>query len=127
MAQLPWALQIGDQLLASYPIPICPLYGIIAASEITSPIAFHELCRDLANPLERLGGSVERVTFHSEASGFCVLRVKVRGQRDLSTVIGSAASVIAGEYVECFGNWINDRSHGLRQGFPTQGRATLHP
>ena len=57
---------------------------------------------------------MERVTFHSEASGFCVLRVKVRGQRDLSTVIGSSASVIAGEYVECFGNWINDRSHGLQ-------------
>jgi exodeoxyribonuclease V alpha subunit len=59
---------------------------------------------DQANPLERLGGSVERVTFHSEASGFCVLRVKVRGQRDLSTVVGSAASVIPGEYVECLGN-----------------------
>ena len=69
---------------------------------------------DLANPLERLGGSVERVTFHSEASGFCVLRVKVRGHRDLSTVIGSAASVIVGEYVECFGNWVNDRAHGLQ-------------
>ncbi|MFZ4700879.1 MAG: YrrC family ATP-dependent DNA helicase [Candidatus Methylumidiphilus sp.] len=66
------------------------------------------------HPLERLGGLVERVTFHSEESGFCVLRVKVRGQRDLSTVIGSAASVTAGEYVECLGNWINDRSHGLQ-------------
>jgi len=31
-------------------------------------------------PSERLSGSVERVTFHSEESGFCVLRAKVRGQ-----------------------------------------------
>jgi len=31
---------------------------------------------------ERLSGSVERVTFHSEETGFCVLRVKVRGQRE---------------------------------------------
>lgn len=66
------------------------------------------------HPLERLGGSVDRVAFHSEESGFCVLRVKVRGLRDLSTVIGSAASVTPGEYVECLGNWINDRAHGLQ-------------
>ncbi|MFM2006214.1 MAG: hypothetical protein RLZZ09_1869 [Pseudomonadota bacterium] len=65
-------------------------------------------------PLERLQGSVERVTFHSEASGFCVLRIKVRGQRDLITVTGSAASVTPGEYVECLGVWVNDRTHGLQ-------------
>ncbi len=41
-------------------------------------------------PPERLAGSVERVTFHSEESGFCVLRVQVRGQRDLVTVVGNA-------------------------------------
>lgn len=64
------------------------------------------------NPLEKLQGSVERVTFHSESSGFCVLRVKVKGQRELITVIGSAASVTAGEYIECAGFWINDRQHG---------------
>jgi len=54
------------------------------------------------------------VTFHSEASGFCVLRVKVRGQRDLVTIIGNAASVTAGEYVEAIGWWANDREHGLQ-------------
>jgi exodeoxyribonuclease V alpha subunit len=63
---------------------------------------------------ERLSGSVERVTFHSEESGFCVLRIKVRGRRELATVIGSAAAVTAGEYVECLGVWVNDRSHGLQ-------------
>ena len=63
---------------------------------------------------ERIQGSVERVTFHSEESGFCVLRVKVRGQRELVTVVGSVASVTPGEYVECEGGWINDRQHGLQ-------------
>ncbi|WP_235282232.1 helix-hairpin-helix domain-containing protein [Methyloterricola oryzae] len=63
---------------------------------------------------ERLSGSVERVTFHSEESGFCVLRIKVRGQRDLVTVIGSAASVTLAEYVEGRGVWVNDRNHGLQ-------------
>ena len=65
-------------------------------------------------PVERLQGAVERVTFHSEESGFCVLRVKVRGQRDLVTVVGTAAVVTAGEYVECEGGWNNDRHHGLQ-------------
>ena len=65
-------------------------------------------------PTEHLSGSVERVTFHSEESGFCVLRVKVRGQRDLVTVIGSAACVTPGEYLECQGVWVNDRQHGLQ-------------
>ena len=45
---------------------------------------------------EALAGLVERVTFHSPDSGFCVLRVKVRGQRELVTVIGAAASISAG-------------------------------
>ena len=35
---------------------------------------------------EALAGLVERVTFHSPETGFCVLRVKVRGQRELVTV-----------------------------------------
>lgn len=65
-------------------------------------------------PTERLSGSVERVTFHSEESGFCVLRAKVKGHRDLITVIGSAASITPGEYIECIGIWTNDRTHGLQ-------------
>jgi len=32
----------------------------------------------------------------------------LRGQRELVTVIGSAASITAGEYVECAGAWTND-------------------
>lgn len=65
-------------------------------------------------PTERVSGSVERVTFHSDESGFCVLRVKVNGHRDLVTVIGSAASITAGEFVECSGSWHNDKTHGLQ-------------
>lgn len=65
-------------------------------------------------PVERLAGSVERVTFHSEESGFCVLRAKVKGQRDLVTVVGSAASITPGEFIECIGAWHNDRTHGLQ-------------
>jgi exodeoxyribonuclease V alpha subunit len=74
---------------------------------------------------EYLQGSVERVTFHSPESGFCVLRVKVRGQRELVTVIGSAATITPGEYVECAGAWTNDRQHGLQ--FKTQHLRVVPP
>jgi len=63
---------------------------------------------------ERLSGSVERVTFHSEESGFCVLRVKIKGHRDMVTVVGSAASVSPGEFIECLGAWHNDQTYGLQ-------------
>ena len=69
-------------------------------------------------PTEHLTGAVERVTFHSEDTGFCVLRVKVRGQRDLVTVVGTAATVTPGEYIECDGWWVTDRTYGLQ--FKTQ-------
>lgn len=67
-----------------------------------------------AQRLEYVQGSVERVTFHSEATGFCVLRTQVRGHCDVVTVIGNAASITAGEYIECQGIWVNDRTHGLQ-------------
>ncbi|MBS0358180.1 MAG: ATP-dependent RecD-like DNA helicase [Proteobacteria bacterium] len=63
---------------------------------------------------ETLSGSVERVTFHSESSGFCVLRTKAKGHRDLVTVVANAASISAGEYIECKGFWVNDKTHGLQ-------------
>jgi exodeoxyribonuclease V alpha subunit len=61
---------------------------------------------------EVLAGIVERVTFHNEENGFCVLRVKARGVRDLVTVVGHAAVISAGEWITATGEWFNDRTHG---------------
>ena len=63
---------------------------------------------------EVLAGLVERVTFHNAENGFCVLRAKARGHRDLVTVVGHAAIVSAGEWITASGEWINDRAHGQR-------------
>ena len=63
---------------------------------------------------EQIQGFVERVTFHSEDSGFCVLQVKARGQRDLVTVVGNAGAVNAGEEIDCQGGWVNDATYGLQ-------------
>ena len=40
--------------------------------------------------LDQLSGLVERVTFHNGESGFCVLRLKVKGEAVLVTLIGQA-------------------------------------
>ena len=61
---------------------------------------------------EVLAGAVERVTFHSEESGFCVLRIKARGHRELVTVVGHAATVAAGEWITASGEWVNNRTYG---------------
>jgi exodeoxyribonuclease V alpha subunit len=63
---------------------------------------------------ENLAGLVERVTFHNEDSGFCVLRVKARGGRDLDHRCRRAATISAGEFVHASAHWVNDRAHGVQ-------------
>ena len=74
---------------------------------------------------EVLAGLVERVTFHNAENGFCVLRAKARGHRDLVTVVGHAAIISAGEWITASGEWINDRAHG--QQFKAQFLKTSAP
>lgn len=74
---------------------------------------------------EILEGTVERVTFHSEETGFCVLRVRVKGQRDLMTVTGSIPNVSGGEVIHAEGEWSNHAKHGLQ--FLSKVLRTLPP
>ncbi len=61
---------------------------------------------------ESLSGLTERVTFFNEENGFAVLKVKAKGHRNLVTVIGSLASVSAGEWVTAQGRWVQDKEFG---------------
>jgi exodeoxyribonuclease V alpha subunit len=65
-----------------------------------------------AQTLERLSGLVERVTFQNADSGFCVLRLKVKGERDVVTLVGHTPTVTPGEYASASGTWVTDREHG---------------
>jgi len=71
-------------------------------------------------------GSSGGVTYHNAENGFCVLRIKARGHRDLVTAVGHAATISAGEWITATGEWVNDRTHGqqfktgfLRSSAPT--------
>lgn len=61
---------------------------------------------------ESLSGLIERVTFFNEDNGFSVLKVKVKGHRDLVCVVGSLPSVSPGEWVNAQGHWVQDREFG---------------
>ena len=63
-------------------------------------------------PKEYLSGNIERITYHNKDNGFCVLRIKVQGHKDLVTVTGSSPTLSVGEYIKCSGIWHNDSNYG---------------
>ena len=53
---------------------------------------------------------VERVTYQNAENGFCVVRIKARGHRELVTLVAHAAAISAGGWITASGNWVNDRT-----------------
>src|SRR6266481_1693447 len=70
------------------------------------------MAKDSTVVAESLSGLIERVTFFNEDTGFTVLKVKVKGHRDLVAVTGSLPSVNPGEWINAQGHWIQDRQFG---------------
>lgn len=69
------------------------------------------------NPLRnmapsQLSGSICSIRFHNEETGYCVLRVAVKGYKKQVTVIGISPTVTEGEYVEASGVWEVHTTHG---------------
>lgn len=63
-------------------------------------------------PTEPLQGIVERVTFHSEESGYTVARLKAPGERDLITIIGRFPEIHAGQTLRLLGFWRDHPKYG---------------
>ena len=63
---------------------------------------------------ERITGVVDKVSFFSESSGFTVLRLKIKEDRDLVTVVGCVAAVNSGQHIEAVGCWQNDKTWGIQ-------------
>ena len=57
---------------------------------------------DRLDRLDRLAGLVERVTFHNEQNGFCVLRLKVKGERELTTLIGHTPAAVSYTHLDVY-------------------------
>jgi exodeoxyribonuclease V alpha subunit len=65
-------------------------------------------------PDDALSGQVERVTFHNEENGFCILKVKVQGRKEPVAVLGTLPTVAPGEWITAQGTWEKDREHGIQ-------------
>lgn len=72
-----------------------------------------------------LQGSVEYVTYHNPDNGYCVLRIKSKGHKDLVTILGYLSSVSPGESIEGAGHWVQHRDFGLQ--FQAHSLKTVHP
>ena len=66
----------------------------------------------MTQDLITIAGLTERVTYHNTETGYSVIKVNVRGERELVAVVGNTASIHAGEYVSCYGHWHVDQNHG---------------
>ncbi|MBU8848582.1 MAG: ATP-dependent RecD-like DNA helicase [Desulfobacterales bacterium] len=62
--------------------------------------------------MAQLNGHIERVTFSSEESTFCVCKLKVKGEKNLVTIVGNMVNPIPGEFVELTGKWITHAKFG---------------
>jgi exodeoxyribonuclease V alpha subunit len=67
-------------------------------------------------PPDTLIGSVERITYYSEDTNYCVLRLRpdqlLLGRDQLVTVVGNMPEVQPGESVRLQGEWMNHPKHG---------------
>ncbi len=61
-----------------------------------------------------LEGEVVRVTFESDTTGFRVLRVKVEGEAELQTVVGTVPSAPPGTRIRATGKRVTDPKHGTQ-------------
>jgi exodeoxyribonuclease V alpha subunit len=61
----------------------------------------------------KLAGTIEKITFHSEQTGFTVARLRTaEGDDELRTIVGVLADVAVGSALVLSGQWRQDPRHG---------------
>jgi exodeoxyribonuclease V alpha subunit len=76
------------------------------------PASFSAIISPMPSPSEQLQGTVERVTYYSEETGYSVIRLDVPGQHDLVTVVGNLPEVQPGESLQLEGAWTTHQQYG---------------
>jgi exodeoxyribonuclease V alpha subunit len=61
---------------------------------------------------ETLTGVVERLTYHSEESGYTIARLKREKASELTTIVGSFANIQAGQTLQLTGFWRDHPQYG---------------
>ncbi len=66
----------------------------------------------ISAPLSSLTGVIERITFHSEESGYTVARLNTGNVKQLTTIVGSFANIQAGQTLQLQGVWGEHPQYG---------------
>ncbi len=61
-----------------------------------------------------LTGQIERITFFNEENNFAICRVKVRGEQNLVTIVGSLLNPIPGAILKMQGRWVDHPKFGTQ-------------
>jgi exodeoxyribonuclease V alpha subunit len=64
--------------------------------------------------LEPLQGVVERITYHSEESGYTIARLKAPRVSELVTIVGNFANIQAGQTLQMQGSWTEHPKYGAQ-------------
>jgi exodeoxyribonuclease V alpha subunit len=91
----------------------------MSTSADISQVRFH------AQTYESLTGVVERVTYHSEESGYTVARLSVSRMRNLVTIVGNFPNIQAGQTLQLKGEWREHPQYG--QQFQVVGYSETKP
>jgi len=69
-------------------------------------------------------GQLERITFRNQENHFTIAKVKVKGQKDLVTIVGSLFSSSPGEILKLTGCWERHPKFGMQFKFTTYETVT---
>ena len=61
-----------------------------------------------------LTGQIERITFFNEENNFAICKIKVKGERNLVTVVGNMMNPTPGEILKMQGKWIDHPKFGTQ-------------
>ncbi|PIX52052.1 MAG: ATP-dependent RecD-like DNA helicase, partial [Candidatus Aquicultor secundus] len=77
------------------------------------------------NKISILEGILEHFVYSNEENGWSVVRVNVKGYRDLVTAVGNLLGVQPGESIRMKGYWVSDRKYGEQ--FKVESYTTIKP
>lgn len=75
--------------------------------------------------VESIYGYLERITYYNEETHFIVARLREKGKRELTTIVGNLAGLNLGESLNLSGNWVHDKKFGPQ--FRVEKYETLAP
>lgn len=73
----------------------------------------------------QISGQVEKVTYYNPENGFCIIKLKMIGKKELVSVLGVMPGVSSGEKVEATGIWEKNSIYG--ESFKAQSINTTLP